>query len=77
MTTHESLPGGVDINAHMITEGGELNVMEHLNEWESTRIADCLGGAGGDIQGFSYGDVPDQNLLFGQIAPVLGFGGYM
>lgn len=59
-----------------LPEGHELNVMEHLNEWESTRIADCLGGAGGDIQGFSYGDVPDQNLLFGQMAPLMGFGGY-
>lgn len=71
LATHESM-----LATPAIPEGSELNVMEHLSEWESTRIADCLGGAGGDIQGFSYGDVPDHNLLLGQMAPLLGFGGY-
>lgn len=66
MHMHDPLSSGGDLAAHMMGEGGVLNVMEHLNEWEGTRIADCLGDVGGDIQGFSYGDVPDSNLLFGQ-----------
>lgn len=74
MQVHDPLPSGGDLAAHMMGEGGVSNIVEHLNEWEGTRIADCLGGAGGDIQGFSYGDVPDSNLLFGQMAPVLGLG---
>lgn len=74
--SHESVPGGDELHTHAFPEGHELNVMEHLSEWESTRIADCLGGAGGDIQGFSYGDVPDQNMLFGTMPQLLGFGGY-
>lgn len=77
LATHESVLGSGDMHAPTIPDSNELNVMEHLSEWESTRIADCLGGAGGDIQGFSYGDVPDHNLLFGQMAPLLGFGGYI
>lgn len=73
---HESMLGvGLgEEHAPAIPEVTDPNVMAHLSEWESTRIADCLGGAGGDIQGFSYGDVPDHNLLFGQ--PLIGFGGY-
>lgn len=78
LATHDLGVGGPsEIHAPgAVPEGSEVNVMEHLSEWESTRIADCLGGAGGDIQGFSYGDVPDHNLLFGHMAPLLGFGGY-
>lgn len=74
---HESMLGGGPGELHGLPMPNlmpDLNVMEHLSEWESTRIADCLGGAGGDIEGFSYGDVPDHSLLFGQ--PLLGFGGY-
>lgn len=66
MQSHDDLPAQMGMPG-----GGGLNVVEHLNEWESTRIADCLGGVGGDIQGFSYGDVPDSNLLFGHIAPLI------
>lgn len=76
MQAYQALPGDGDLSAHPGQGDVNLNVMEHLSEWESTRIADCLGGVGGDIQGFSYGDVPDANLLFGQVIPVLGFGGY-
>ncbi|PSS05284.1 fungal-specific transcription factor domain-domain-containing protein [Coniella lustricola] len=47
--------------------GDEMDVMEQLNEWESTRIADCLAKVGGDIQGFSYGDVPKQSQAFGEL----------
>lgn len=47
-----------------------MDVVEHLSEWEGTRIADCLGGVGGDIQGFSYGDVPDGHLLLGSAVPI-------
>lgn len=75
MQAYQALPG----DAQLPTQPGptgDVNVMEHLNEWESTRIADCLGGVGGDIQGFSYGDVPDSNLLLGPVVPLMGFGGY-
>lgn len=75
---YQSLPGDVDLPTHPIGPGhhGDLDIMDNLGEWESSRIADCLGGVGGDIQGFSYGDVPDANLLFGQNVPLMGFGGY-
>lgn len=76
MQAYQSLPGDVDLPKHAGPGHSDLNVVEHLSEWESTRIADCLGGVGGDIQGFSYGDVPDSNMLFGQAVPLLGFGGY-
>lgn len=68
MQGHDMLPGG---DALGLPVGAGLDVVEHLNEWEGTRIADYLGGAGGDIQGFSYGDVPESNMLFGQLAPAL------
>lgn len=68
---HEILSGTGQLNTHVMSGGAELNVLEHLNEWEGTRIADCLGGAGGDIQGFSYGEAPESNVLFGQMAPQL------
>lgn len=71
MQGHESLPQGGHLYAQGMPGGAELDVVEHLNEWEGTRIADYLGGAGGDIQGFSYGDVPESNLLFEHMAPVL------
>lgn len=71
MQGQESLPGGGHLPPHGMMEGVEPDVVEHLNEWEGTRIADYLGGAGGDIQGFSYGDVPEPNLLLGQVGPVL------
>lgn len=74
MQAYQALPGDGELAPQ--AGHGDLNVMEHLNEWESTRIADCLGGVGGDIQGFSYGDVPESNLLFGQVVPLLGFGAY-
>lgn len=64
MQTQDDLPDQMGL-----PEGG--NVLKHLSEWEGTRIADCLGGVGGDIQGFSYGDVPDSSQLFGQMAPLL------
>lgn len=71
MQGQEGLPGGGPFPTPGMLEDVELDVMEHLKEWEGTRIADYLGGAGGDIQGFSYGDVPESNLLFGEAPPVL------
>lgn len=77
MQAYQPLPGGDgDLPTHPGPGAhGDLDIMENLNEWESSRIADCLGGVGGDIQGFSYGDVPETNLLFEQVVPMIGFGG--
>lgn len=68
--THGHLPQGLVLPAHVATGGGAADVIDHLVEFESTRIADCLGGVGGDIQGFSYGDVPDSELLFKKLKKV-------
>lgn len=85
LQAYQSLPGGgrnssgggVDLPTHPGPGGhaDDLDLMENLGEWESSRIADCLGGVGGDLQGFSYGDVPDAHLLFGQVVPLMGLGG--
>lgn len=82
MQAYQSLPGGSggdgDLTAHSAgqQQEGDLDIMQNISEWEGSRIAECLGDVGGDIQGFSYGDVPETNLLFGQIVPLMGFGGY-
>ncbi|KAJ4390634.1 hypothetical protein N0V93_004232 [Gnomoniopsis smithogilvyi] len=76
MQAYQALPGDGDLASHPGQGDMNGNVVDHICVWESTRIADCLGGVGGDIQGFSYGDVPDANLLFGQAVPMLEFGGY-
>lgn len=67
----QETPGGGDHQHQQLN----MDVVEHLSEWEGTRIADCLGGVGGDIQGFSYGDVPDGHLLYGSMVPV-ALGGF-
>lgn len=52
----------------------EARVRDILSESESMRIAEALEGlGGGDIQGFSYGDIPE-TMLFGQTLPGLTFG---
>lgn len=49
-------------------------VRDFLSESESMRIAEALEGmGGGDIQGFSYGEIPEA-MLFGQTLPGLTFG---
>lgn len=78
MQAYQSLPsGGGGDGEHPAgpQQHGEFNI-DNISDWESSRIAECLGSVGGDIQGFSYGDVPDSNLLFDQIVPLMGFGGY-
>lgn len=84
MQAYQSLPGGGDGDVaaggqqQQQQQHGDLAVLDNINiqEWEGHRIADRLGEMGGDIQGFSYGDVPEAHLLFGQITPLMEFGGY-
>lgn len=63
--------GGSEAATPIPRDGNEMDVIEQLDEWESTRIADCLAKVGGDIQGFSYGDVPKQTQVFDGL-PLLG-----
>lgn len=66
---HHSLSGPHDLD--MISEA---RLRDILSESESMRIAEALEGlGGGDIQGFSYGDIPEA-MLFGQTLPGLPFG---
>lgn len=52
----------------------EARFRDIISESESMRIAEALEGlGGGDIQGFSYGDIPEA-ILFGQTLPGLTFG---
>lgn len=75
MQAYQPLPGAGGDGDLAVRPGGQQDIMENISDWEGSRIADCLGDVGGDIQGFSYGDVPDANL-FGQTMPLMGFGGY-
>lgn len=53
----------------------ENEFMDLLSEGESMRIAEALEGlGGGDIQGFSYGDVLGNDMLFGHTLPMMPFG---
>lgn len=66
---HHSLSGPHDLDVI-----SEARVRDILSESESMRIAEALEGlGGGDIQGFSYGDIPEA-MLFGQTLPGLTFG---
>lgn len=52
----------------------EARLLDILSENESMRIAEALEGlGGGDIQGFSYGDIPEA-MLFGHTLPGLPYG---
>jgi len=52
----------------------EARLRDILSESESMRIAEALEGlGGGDIQGFSYGEIPEA-MLFGQTLPGLACG---
>lgn len=54
----------------------EDDFMDLLQTGESMRIAEALEGlGGGDIQGFSYGDVLENDMLFGHALPMMPFGG--
>lgn len=66
---HQSLSGSHDPD--MVPEARFLDI---LSESESMRIAEALEGlGGGDIQGFSYGDIPE-TMVFGHTLPGLPFG---
>lgn len=68
---------------HTLSASGDTNLMPEnqfmdlLSEGESMRIAEALEGlGGGDIQGFSYGDVLETNALFGHPLPMMPFGAF-
>jgi hypothetical protein len=64
-----TLPGPHDLDFMSETQFRDL-----IMESESMRIAEALEGlGGGDIQGFSYGDIPEA-ILFGNILPGPTFG---
>lgn len=68
--THHTLPTSGDPSVMP-----ENEFMDLLSEGESMRIAEALEGlGGGDIQGFSYGDVLENNMLFGHTLPMMPFG---
>ncbi|KAF3767352.1 hypothetical protein M406DRAFT_254425, partial [Cryphonectria parasitica EP155] len=53
----------VDTPVQTSPRGQKLDIVRNLGEIESSRIADCLGDMGGDIQGFSFGELPDAEML--------------
>lgn len=75
-------PSPVQAHHALPTAGGdpgmmpEDDFMDLLQSGESMRIAEALEGlGGGDIQGFSYGDVMENDMLFGHTLPMMPFGG--